>query len=403
MHRHERQRRKKQPLATTTTHARAAAAPAKQQWASASLVLGDVGDEEVDDGAGSEGAEEEVKGGRRVRGVEGDERFGGVEGKLARIRELARLRGFVDEDEEEDEEDGEDPDVSTNIASDNDDDEDDDDEDDQDESHLLPGDQTDLLGVDIQTSTLTPQKPLTLSTLQTFNTRLDKTGVCYLSRIPPFMKPQALRVLLSQHGTLGRIYLAPEDPKITARRRKYKGNRRVNFVEGWVEFEDKRVARRAAEFWTGRNVGGTPGGRFYDDLWSLRYLPRFKWHHLTDQISYERAVREQKLRAEMASVKRENKEYLRSVSKSKMIQAIETRKLKRAQEEGLTPAEPITKASIFAVKKRPAEEGGGGGEREGKRGRTFRQRAPVRVGGDVAMPSETQVGILGKIFGRKGE
>ncbi|KAI8852604.1 hypothetical protein BC829DRAFT_368163 [Chytridium lagenaria] len=199
---------------------------------------------------------------------------------------------------------------------------DDDDDDDalNDESHLLPGEQTDILAHHLD-------NPPNLQC------RLDRTGVCYLSRIPPFMKPQALRHLLSQHGTIGRIYLAPEDPKVTARRKKYKGNRRVNFVEGWVEFEDKKLGRRAAEFLNGRNVGGKKTGRFYDDLWSIRYLPRFKWHHLTDQIAYERAVRDQKLRAEMSAVKRENKGYLRNVAKNKMIQAIEARKAKQLLEK----------------------------------------------------------------------
>lgn len=38
----------------------------------------------------------------------------------------------------------------------------------------------------------------------------DKRGVCYLSRVPPHMNPLKLRQLLSQHGEIQRIYLAPE-------------------------------------------------------------------------------------------------------------------------------------------------------------------------------------------------
>jgi hypothetical protein len=37
-----------------------------------------------------------------------------------------------------------------------------------------------------------------------------------------------------------------EDASITRRRRKYKGNRRVKFVDGWVEFASKKVAKRVA-------------------------------------------------------------------------------------------------------------------------------------------------------------
>ncbi|KAH6588097.1 hypothetical protein BASA61_006126 [Batrachochytrium salamandrivorans] len=89
-------------------------------------------------------------------------------------------------------------------------------------------------------------KPLTLSLLKKFQDKIDCTGVVYLSRIPPFMKPTKVRSLLTRYGKLGRIYLNPEDAKTAARRRKYKQNKRQNFTEGWVEFLDKSEAKRAA-------------------------------------------------------------------------------------------------------------------------------------------------------------
>ena len=38
----------------------------------------------------------------------------------------------------------------------------------------------------------------------------DMRGICYLSRVPPHMDPLKLRQILSQHGEIQRIYLAPE-------------------------------------------------------------------------------------------------------------------------------------------------------------------------------------------------
>jgi ESF2/ABP1 family protein len=46
--------------------------------------------------------------------------------------------------------------------------------------------------------------------LKRFQTEQDRTGVIYLSRIPPFMRPNKLRSLLSTYGEVGRIYLKPE-------------------------------------------------------------------------------------------------------------------------------------------------------------------------------------------------
>jgi ESF2/ABP1 family protein len=175
-------------------------------------------------------------------------------------------------------------------------------------------------------------KPLDAEKLAKFQEKIAKSGVCYMSRIPPFMKHTKLRSMLSTYGVIGRIYLNPEDPKIAARRKKYKKNKRQNFVEGWIEFTDKKVARQVAELLNNNNMGGKKRSRYYDDIWNIKYLPKFKWSHLTDQLAYERKVKEQKLRAEMSQAKRENQEYLQNVEKAKMIEAITEKKKKRGQE-----------------------------------------------------------------------
>ena len=50
--------------------------------------------------------------------------------------------------------------------------------------------------------------------------------------------------MLSQYGELGRVYLVPEDPLARKRRKQAGKNSGKNFTEGWVEFEDKRVAKQ---------------------------------------------------------------------------------------------------------------------------------------------------------------
>jgi len=48
-------------------------------------------------------------------------------------------------------------------------------------------------------------------------------------------------------------------------------------------------------------------------------------------VAYEKAVREQKLRAELSQAKRENNIFLKNVEKSKMVKDIEERKRKKLQ------------------------------------------------------------------------
>ena len=31
-------------------------------------------------------------------------------------------------------------------------------------------------------------------------------------------------------------------------------------------------------------IGGKKGTRWRDDVWTLKYLPKFKWHMLTEQV-----------------------------------------------------------------------------------------------------------------------
>jgi hypothetical protein len=107
-------------------------------------------------------------------------------------------------------------------------------------------------------------------------------------------KPQKLRQMLEQHGEVGRLYLAPEgvldvagialnpvqlvppllcsfgvavgdvtsenelcchlsaDPGLRRKRKQQGGNSGKNFTEGWVEFEDKQIAKQV---W-GKRVDG---------------------------------------------------------------------------------------------------------------------------------------------------
>jgi ESF2/ABP1 family protein len=53
-------------------------------------------------------------------------------------------------------------------------------------------------------------KPLTPEALAAFNTAQARSGVIYISRIPPGMQPAKVRHLLSQNGEVGRVYLQQE-------------------------------------------------------------------------------------------------------------------------------------------------------------------------------------------------
>ena len=53
-------------------------------------------------------------------------------------------------------------------------------------------------------------KPLTPEALAAFKAAKEKTGVIYISRIPPGMRPAKVRHMMSQYGEIGKVYLQQE-------------------------------------------------------------------------------------------------------------------------------------------------------------------------------------------------
>lgn len=162
----------------------------------------------------------------------------------------------------------------------------------------------------------------------------SKTGILYLSRIPPFMKPSTLRSLLTPHGTISRIFLTPEPPKSHSARVRAGGNKKRSFTDGWVEFARKRDAKGCAAALNARTLGeGRRGGWYKDDVWNMKYLKGFKWHHLTAQIAGENAEREARLRTEIRRTGAENKAFVANVERAKMLKGMEAKRADRGDVE----------------------------------------------------------------------
>jgi len=182
------------------------------------------------------------------------------------------------------------------------------------------------------------------------NRSKTEPGIVYLSRIPPAMNPLKIRSLLSQYGNVGRLFLQPEDPSIRKRRKKSGGNSRKQFTEGWVEYEDKKIAKSVAKTLNSTNFGGKKRYYYHDDIWNIKYLPKFKWVHISEKLAYEKAAREQRMRTEIAQVKRETNAFLENVDKGKEILAIEKRKAKKRKLEmtvNVDSSAEVKKCKIF--------------------------------------------------------
>ncbi|KAK3318205.1 hypothetical protein B0H66DRAFT_556471 [Apodospora peruviana] len=168
-------------------------------------------------------------------------------------------------------------------------------------------------------------KPLHKKNLVATETAIKKSGVVYISRVPPFMKPAKVRSLLEPYGKINRMFLAPEDPASHSKRVRNGGNKKRSYTEGWVEFVSKKDAKKVCELLNARTIGGKKGGYYRDDIWNLLYLKGFKWNNLTEQIAAENAERASRMRAEISKSTKENKEFVRNLERAKVLDGMQSK------------------------------------------------------------------------------
>ncbi|KAL7571133.1 hypothetical protein ACA910_014738 [Epithemia clementina (nom. ined.)] len=196
-----------------------------------------------------------------------------------------------------------------------------------------------------------PVHKLSLTQTHDFNAQLKRRGVVYVARIPPRMTPTKMKRLLQEElitsidTTSGgkksnnkveitRIYLVPEDASVRKRRRQeHGGNGSKRFVEGWIEFASKRVAKQVAAALHNTPISNHKRNAHYGDLWNLKYLSKFTWSHLTEKVAYERRVQEQKLRLETMQARKETAAYKHLVETGQTLDKIEQRRQKRKQQQ----------------------------------------------------------------------
>mmetsp|Transcript_9178 Transcript_9178/g.9085 ORF Transcript_9178/g.9085 Transcript_9178/m.9085 type:complete len:350 (-) Transcript_9178:3305-4354(-) len=208
---------------------------------------------------------------------------------------------------------------------------------DEDEDDVLANadmiDDEELLGSGKKTKNVNLKK-LTPEQLAKEQKKIKKTGVCYLSKIPPYMKPAKLRSVLSRFGKIDRLFLKPEDNTTYAKRVKYGGNKKKNYTAGWVEFINKKDAKLCAATLNGNKLGGKKTSYYYDDIINMKYLSGFKWFDLTQQIAKENEIRQAKLSMELSQQQKLNKSFINNVEKSKMINNMQNKRKARQAELG---------------------------------------------------------------------
>ena len=175
-------------------------------------------------------------------------------------------------------------------------------------------------------------------------------GVLYIPRVPPYMHAPKLRHLLSPFGSIGRIYLTPEDVKEQEKRVRSGGQKKTLYKDGWIEFMDKKVAKNVASSLNGTTIGGKKGHNFYrDDIWTLRYLSKFTWSDLNEHLVAKRDTRSKRLQQRKDRQDKEDEFFLKNVQKAAQIE--------RKKKKEIVPIESTDREWTFRQKSaRPNEK-----------------------------------------------
>ena len=150
---------------------------------------------------------------------------------------------------------------------------------------------------------MTKEKDL-IKNSENYKLKIKKSGVIYISYIPEGLTINGLRKKLEKYG-IKRIYLKPLSGK------------KNHFKEGWLEFESKLMAKLCEYELNGQPIGGKKRDALSDELWTFKYLHKFKWHHLMDKLHMKQKTREQQLKTTISQAQRENNFVMDSMIQSK--------------------------------------------------------------------------------------
>ena len=149
-------------------------------------------------------------------------------------------------------------------------------------------------------------------TVEELRVKIRRSGVLYMSRVPIGMKIIDIRRLLEDYG-IQRCYFVPLKKKL----QNVDGKRVQAYKEGWIEFEDKIYAKLAEYQLNGKPIGGNKKCIYRDELWNLKYLHKFKWNDLVEDMTMRRKKQEKELKVEIARSKRVNDFLVKNYEKSK--------------------------------------------------------------------------------------
>lgn len=101
----------------------------------------------------------------------------------------------------------------------------------------------------------------------------NKTGVVYLTKIPPGRNYTRIREIFEKFAPIGNIYLVPD--KLANNKLQKKGKTYKSYKEGFVEFKRKKDAKNFTTVFNGASLKSTGSNVPDGFIWDIKYLHRY--------------------------------------------------------------------------------------------------------------------------------
>jgi ESF2/ABP1 family protein len=156
-----------------------------------------------------------------------------------------------------------------------------------------------------------------------------RPGVIYLSSLPPYLRPSALRNLLSHRGfsPITRLFLAPTS---TSKSKSKKSSRQM-YSEGWIEFSSHKTAKKCVQALNAQTIGGKKGGYYRDDVWNMRYLRGMGWEELMEGVRGERREEEGRRDEERRQAEREARGFVEGVEEGRRWEGMREKRKRKGK------------------------------------------------------------------------
>lgn len=119
----------------------------------------------------------------------------------------------------------------------------------------------------------------------------SKPGILYFKTVPRNMPLQIIKAQFRKFGQLGRAFFIPESRRSYEARHKGKSAGPLRFAEGWLEFDNRKEARKAVKLLHMTPVGGKKNTAWENDRWNVEYLKSVDWEDLMSTRSRDREER----------------------------------------------------------------------------------------------------------------